>query len=157
MEFVRQYLMSLIAAAMIVGIVTAIVKTKGSGGAIIRLVSGIFLALVMLSPVLKIEIRGFMDFYNDISLDAADAVNTGKNMVQNEMHTIIKENLEAYILDKASALQLDVDVDIFLTEELPPAPDSITIKGSVSPYNKQVFQAFLIDEIGIPREQQIWQ
>jgi hypothetical protein len=73
------------------------------------------------------------------------------------MYTIIKENLEAYILDKASALQLDVDVDIVLTEDLPPAPDSVTIIGNASPYNKQVFQAFLVEEIGIPKEQQIWQ
>lgn len=156
MQFIRQYLMSLIAASIIVGILTSIVKAKGAGGSIIRLVSGIFLALVMLSPVLKIEIQSFMDFYNDISLDASSAVNTGKNIVQNEMDTIIKENLEAYILDKASALQLDVDVDVFLTKDLPPVPDSISIKGSVSPYNKQVFQAFLTEEIGIPKEQQIW-
>lgn len=157
MQFIRQYLMSLIAAAIIVGIATSVVKAKGSGGSIIRLVSGIFLALVMLSPILKIEIHDFMDFYSDISLDASSAVNEGKNVVQNEMYAIIKENLEAYILDKASALQLDVVVDVTLTEDLPPVPDSITIKGNVSPYNKQAFQAFLIEEIGIPKEQQIWQ
>lgn len=157
MEYIREYILSLVTASIIVGIVTAIVKERGTGGTIIRLVSGIFLTLVMLSPVLTIEVQDILGFYNDISLDASASVNAGKIMAREEMHSIIKENLEAYILDKASALQLDVDVDVILTEDLPPSPESVLINGNVSPYNKQVFQAFLNDEIGISKEHQIWQ
>ncbi|MBR3978890.1 MAG: hypothetical protein IKJ94_04625 [Oscillospiraceae bacterium] len=157
MELVRQYLMSLVAASIIVGIVTSVVRMKGGNNSVIRLVCGIFLALVMLRPVLKLEIRDYMRFYKDVSLDSSYAVDAGKNIARDEMHKIIKENLEAYILDKASALQLDVDVNVYLTEDLPPAPDSVTIQGAVSPYNKQVLQSFLAEEIGIPKEQQIWQ
>ena len=157
MAFIRQYLMSLITAAIIVGIITSITKSNKSGTSVIRLISGIFLSLVMLSPILKIEILDFVDFHNDLSMDASKAVHDGENMFQNEMQIIIKENLEAYILDKASALQLDVDVDVFLTDDMPPAPDSIMISGNISPYNKQVFQAFLEDQIGLSKEQQIWQ
>ena len=157
MDYIRRYLISLIAAAIIVGIITSILKGKGSGASIIRLVSGIFLALVMLRPILRIEIQDFFSIYNNISLDTSEAVSNGKILAQEQLHSIIKENLEAYILDKASALQLDVDVDVFLTEELPPTPTSIKITGNASPYNKQVFQTFLSDEIGISKEQQIWQ
>ena len=149
--------MSLVAASIIVGLITAIIKTKGSGAPIIRLVAGIFLSLVMLTPIFKLELQDVWDFYNEVSFDASTVVNEGKNIAQDEMHTIIKENLEAYILDKASALQLDVDVEVHLTEALPPAPNSITIEGDVSPYNKKIFQTFLSDEIGISKEQQIWQ
>ena len=157
MAFIRQYLMSLITAAIIVGIITSITKSNKTGASIIRLISGIFLSLVMLSPILRIEIQDFTDFYNDISLDASDAVHKGKNMYQNEMRSVIKEELEAYILDKASALQLDVDVEVILSDELPPEPTSIRISGNASPYNKQMFQVFLSDEIGVPKENQIWQ
>ena len=157
MTFLRQYLMSLITASIIVGIIASITKSKKSGTSIIRLVSGIFLSLVMLKPILKIEIQDYMDFYNDISLDASAVVDDGKNIYQTEMQTIIKENLEAYILDKASALQLDVDVDIFLSDGIPPIPETIRISGNTSPYNKQVFQTFLADKIGLSKEQQIWQ
>lgn len=149
--------MSLITAAIIVGIITSITKSNKTGASIIRLISGIFLSLVMLSPILRIEIQDFTDFYNDISLDASDAVHKGKNMYQNEMRSVIKEELEAYILDKASALQLDVDVDVILSDELPPEPTSIRISGNTSPYNKQMFQVFLSDEIGVSKENQIWQ
>ena len=157
MAFIRQYLMSLISAAIIVGIITSITKSNKTGASIIRLISGIFLSLVMLSPILRIEIQDFTDFYNDISLDASDAVRNGKNIYQNEMRSVIKEELETYILDKASALQLDVDVDVILSDELPPEPTSIRISGNTSPYNKQMFQVFLSDEIGVSKENQIWQ
>ena len=157
MELIRRYLMSLIAASIIVGIVTSVLKTKSSEASIIRLISGVFLTLVMLNPILKVEIQDFLNCCDDITLDASIAVDKGKNIAQTEMRSIIKENLEAYILDKASALQLDVDVDIMLSEDMPPAPNTITIQGNVSPYSKQVLQSFLTNEIGLSKEQQIWQ
>ena len=156
MDFVRQYLLSVIVASVIVGIITGFINKKNSHYAVIRLVCGLFLAFTMLSPLFKLKIENIADFYSGITANADTVVSEGKEIANEAAGEIIKEKLEAYILDKASTLQLDVDVELTLDENLPPAPQTVAIVGNVSPYGKSVLSDFLEKEIGVPKENQQW-
>ena len=157
MDSLRKYLLSLIAAAVIVSIVMAVVNKKQVNGAIIKLLCGLFLTFTLLSPLVKVQILELQDFYTGIFANGDVIVAYGKKMAQQSTGEIIKADLEAYILDKASKLQLDVEVCLVLSDALYPVPETVTITGEISPYSKKVMQEFLSDEIGIPEEKQIWQ
>ncbi len=157
MNLIHQYLITLIVAFLIVGILTTLIHKKSASGAMIKLISGIFLAFTMLTPLLKIKIGDLNIYYEGITADAEVAISEGKNMAQEATNKIIKEKLEAYILDKALDYHLEIEVELTLTGSLPSSPDSVKISGNVSPYTKQMMQKFLEEEIGIPTEKQIWQ
>lgn len=156
MEFVRQYLISIIVASVIVGIVSRFINKKNGNFAVIRLICGIFLSFTILNPLFKLKIEKIGDFYIDITENASSFVSEGKEVAVDAAGEIIKEKLQAYILDKASTLQLDVGVELTLDENLPPSPQTVTIVGDISPYAKNVLSAFLEKEIGIAKENQQW-
>ena len=59
-------------------------------------------------------------------------------------------------MEKAKALDCDLQVEIFLSADTTPVPEQVPISGSVSPYAKQVISTMLSDDLGIDREAQIW-
>lgn len=157
MDTIREYLLSLITAAVIVSVVMALVNKKQANGAMIKLLCGLFLTFTLLSPLVKVQFLELQDFYTGIFANGNVIVAEGKKMAQQSTGEIIKEDLEAYILDKASKLQLDVEVCLVLSDALYPVPETVTITGEISPYSKKVMREFLLEEIGIPEEKQIWQ
>ena len=52
----REYVISLAAAAIIVGIVTGLTGKKDTAGTLLRLVAGLFLAFTVVRPVVELEI-----------------------------------------------------------------------------------------------------
>lgn len=156
MDGIRQYLLSIICACMIVAIIKVILGEKISASGILKLIAGIFIIFTVVAPVIKVEFEDFQNFYEDVSSDARDVVHQGEIIAQQTTQTIIKEKLEAYILDKATALNLDVDVCLTLKDAAVATPEEITIYGSVSPYGKKMLQAFLVEEMGIPEGKQSW-
>lgn len=156
MDSIRQYLLSVICVCVIVGIITRFLGDKKPLTGIIKLISGVLIIFTVIAPVIRVELKDFQDFYSGITDDARKVVQQGEIMTQQSTEAIIKDQLEAYILDKASSLNLDVDINLTFENATVPKPERITISGDASPYNKKVFQAFLEKEIGIPEEMQSW-
>ena len=156
MEQIRQYLLSVIAAAILCGIVNTIIGKKGAYFAIVRLICGLFMALTVISPLVKIQLNDLTDYVNGLSWQANTAVANGEAMALDEMGAIIKAQTEAYILDKAVSMELDIDVEVTLSSEMPPIPCTVTVKGAVSPYAKEVLRKYIANDLGIPEEDQLW-
>ena len=72
------------------------------------------------------------------------------------MRTIIKGETEAYILDKAASLGVELEVDVLLEDMYPMAPKTVRLSGSVSPYVRNRLQNIIAEELGISKENQIW-
>lgn len=156
MEGIRQYILTVICASVLIAIITAFLGEKKHLSGIMKLITGVFIIFTVVAPVISIEIRDFQDFYKDISEDAQAVVRQGELMTQQSSQEIIKQQLEAYILDKASSMNLDIDIDLTLEDAAIAKPKQITINGNVSPYSKKMLQTFFVDEIGIPEEMQLW-
>jgi hypothetical protein len=129
---------------------------KSTVGTLIRVMGGLLLSFVILSPVTNWNFDAVASFAESFESAGNLAAETGSNLAAEEAGLIIREELSAYILDKAADLQTDLQVEILLSNDSIPTPESVTLIGTVTPYAKIKLQKILEQELGIPKERQIW-
>ena len=153
MEALRQYVISVVAAAMLCGIVVRLFP-NGSGKQVGKLICGLFLAYTVLSPISRVDFSNLPDFSLGCMDDAKDAAAMGENLARDSMADIIKEETEAYILDKAEAYQAQITADVTLTQD--GLPESVTYTGAPSDEIRQLLENMVTEDLGIPKENQRW-
>lgn len=156
MDGLRSYLLGIFAAAVLCGIVTRFLGEKGTQGAIVKMIAGVFLTFTVIRPVVNIRLEDFCDFTDDFSYDASLAAGAGEALTKEALSAGIKSRCETYILDKAAALNARLTVEITLTDQNIPIPCKVRLKGNISPYAKSQLQTIIADELGIDKEHQIW-
>lgn len=155
MENIRSYILSVITAAIIVSAVKSILGDKGSMGALVRLIGGLFLTFTLLSPVVRLDFSGIADSLEEYLIQGQALAVSGEVMGQAEYRKLVKQQTEAYIQDKANKLGLSLQVEVTLGED-DPVPEEVTLRGAVSPGMKGKLQQVLLEELGIPKERQLW-
>lgn len=155
MEGFSAYLLSVICAAAVYGIVFHFFDWKGTLGASLKLVAGLFLAFAVLTPICRWS-GGSMDLGGILNSDGSYAVEQGKAMTQQALSEIIKSRCEAYILDKAAEMDLSLTVAVSLSADELPVPQSVRISGNISPYKKSKLKSILVNDLGLEEEVQIW-
>ena len=153
MEAIRDYLLSVTAAALICGIVNSLSENNGSVSGMLKLLCGLFLAAVVLKPAVDIKLKDIYAITDRLEIDSRQVIASGEEIADEEMKRIIKEKSEAYILDKAKALGMEIDAEIIL-EDLVPA--RVIVTGNLSPFAKSSLSASITQELAIPPEEQIW-
>ena len=73
-----------------------------------------------------------------------------------ETREIITDKTCAYILDKAETLRAQLTVQVILSDEELPVPERIYLTGQASPYARSMLQRLIEEELGVPKERQIW-
>lgn len=155
MEAVRQYVVSVVSAALICGIVTGLMK-KGTAQEVVKLICGLFLTFTVIRPITQLDLSEFSDFGLSYSQDAARASAMGENLARESLTDIIKAETEAYILDKAAALGISVDVHVIVSDADPPVPVAIRLSGTASPYIRQQLESLIQKDLGIAKENLLW-
>ena len=120
------------------------------------MVSGLFLCIIAVSPMADQDLSYLTDFVETFEESAQTAAAVGTSMADDALRQIIKTETEAYILDKAAQFDLQLDVQVALTDDVMPVPESVQLTGSVSPYVKSRLQILISNDLGIPKEQQLW-
>lgn len=149
------YLITVTAAALICAIAVKAVK-NGTIHSLIRLLCGVFMALTVVSPWLKIRIDSLSDITSVIWNDASAAAGTGEKLAREAMVSYIKEKTQAYILDKAKVLGVSLDVEVTVSGDDIPIPEGVIVTGAVSPYNRSILTDYIRENLGIDTEAQIW-
>lgn len=155
MDSIRQYILSIITAALICSVVKALSGKKTGNGMVVNLICGAFLTVTLLSPWLDWNIQDIKVYTNEIKLDASSILDQAQEQREEEIRTIIKEETEAYILDKASFMEADIEVEIILQENAP-IPVSVIITGYISPYNRTELSRYIKDTLAITEDAQTW-
>lgn len=153
MVVVKEYLMTVTAASIICGIVTGVTKKNGTISAMLKMLSGIFLVISMLSPIIRFPMGNISLHIDSISAEAENTVNVGKQIAEEEMRAIITSNTQAYILEKAKRLGADIEVEVYLENFV---PVSVRIIGQTAPYTKLQLSEYISDNLGISTEDQQW-
>lgn len=149
-----KYVLSLVTAALIGGILTGILP-ENSGGKLIRLLCGVFLLTAVLQPAAALELPDLNAWLSDFDRDAQAAVREGEDYLAEEKRRVIRQRLETYILDKAKDLGLTLSVEVSLTED--DLPRSARLTGDYTQEQKDSLTYILKTELGIPEARQQWQ
>ena len=156
MDGIREYLIGVVAAALVCGIVTALINGKTAIGLSVKLIAGLLMVLAVIRPIMSISLDGLLAWTDDIRGDGMDYVSTGELVANDAYRLSIKQQVEAYILDEAKALDCTLSVEVILSDEDIPVPKTVKLSGEVSPYARQVITTLLTERLGIEREDQIW-
>lgn len=156
MDSLRQYVLSIIGAAMVCGVVLGIAP-KGTMQVYIKLLCGLFLTVSLLYPLTELDWNALTEEFSFFHReDAEEAAALGEDFSRNALSTIIKAEAEEYILDKAAALDVSVEADVRLTEEDIPVPMAVTICGEVDSASRERLEWIIQEELGISKENQLW-
>ena len=156
MDSIREYLIGVIAAAVLCGIVTGLLDTKGTVGVAVKLVSGVLMLLSVIHPWVSISLDDIFQWTDDIGVDSTDLVSSAEAMAENEYRDGIIKQTQSYILDEARSLGCDLAIEVILSQDEIPLPEQVRLSGEASPYARQALTAIITEKLGIRREDQIW-
>lgn len=156
MDKIRQYLLSVLVAAILCAMITRILSNNSSTNRLVKLISTLFFATTMLSPILNLQFGDVSSWLDGYESAAGDLVAEGTRVATDEKIEIIKENTEAYVLEKAAGYGVDLDVAVKISDPVTLLPDQITLRGNISPRIRQLLQNCIAEDLGIPKENQVW-
>ena len=156
MHNLGQYILSVITAATITSIISNFTDSKSYTAPYIKLVCSLFMTITIFTPLLNFKLNDIPDLYIAMQDDAQSIAMEGEAAAHSQKLVIIKEQLEAYILEKAEAMGLDITVDITFADGNDLLPQSITICGSVAPYAKSILATTIANDLGIAEDKQQW-
>ena len=149
-------MLRIVSVAILCAVARALLDKKTAIGRIAGLVSGILMAITVIAPIGNITFNGISDFWDDISDDANKYILEGTSMAEKQETDIIKSQSEAYILDKANRMGLQIAVEVELDGHNGNIPCGVIISGNVSPYGQTQLGSYIEDTLGIAKEKQIW-
>lgn len=155
MQQLAEYIISVAAAAFLCGILNSLML-KGTAKEVLKLVCGLFLAFCVISPVADLRLPELADLGEGIQEEAREAVEAGEQMARESVSESISGQLEAYILDIAQSMGLDLTVDVFLEEGDGCLPESVTIQGDASDREKKEMTTQITDALGLTEEDILW-
>ena len=156
MDEIKQYLLSVTAMALLCGIATTLVSNKNSVGTLLKFLCGLIMTITLIMPITNIDLRNSFRIFDDLTVDANGYVSDGTTFAFSQKSEIINQHAEAYILDKATSMNVTLDVEVLLCDTDPPVPKSVSLSGNISPYCKMQLSQIICEDLGIPEEQQIW-
>jgi len=153
---VRQYLLSVVAASLLLSLVMAILP-KGKLQKIAGLIGSLFLILTVLAPVMRIDSEDLAKAVSRLQIQTEE-LRTGIAVTNREIQArLIKESCESYIWDKATEMGVALDVEIRLSDlDGYPHPVGVVLKGTLSAADRLALSRFIADNLGIEEDRQEW-
>lgn len=156
MEEIRQYILSVLSAAVITSLIVRFIGKQEAVAGIVRMISSVFLVITVISPVIKLQIKDVSQYVSALEEDGKDIIYEAKSQAESETQSIISDKVETYIEDKAASYGAVITATVGITEPDSLKPDTIAIEGEVSPYIKKILQEAITDDLGIREDRQIW-
>lgn len=156
MEALRSYILSVTAAAVLCAIVSTLVGNKGMIAAVMKLLTGVIMACVVVQPLGSAVTAELKDYMQNLDIQTSAAVTAGSAAAEEVLSERIIQQTQAYILDKAAELDAELTVDVILKPGDIPVPSGVIISGNVSPYAKKELQDMIAGDLGISKEAQTW-
>lgn len=153
MDGLREYVIRVVAAALISGVVIRLTEGIGSGE-IIRMLCGLFMTMILLQPIIGRQELQWEFMLPQIRRQAEENVLEGVAAAEKIRQEFIMRQAETYISNRAAEMDTEIQAEIMLGEDN--LPESVVLTGAVSPLNKSRLTQIIASELGIPRERQEW-
>lgn len=152
----KTYILCIIATAIVCAAVKSLVNKKTASGQIIQLLTGILMTATIMAPLTNISFRNVTDYLKGMRIDANTYVEQGRDASRDGISAIIKSRTEAYILDKAERMGLEITVEVELNDSNNSIPCAVTVSGVISPYARAILSTYIEDTLGISKENHKW-
>lgn len=155
MDQIRQYLLSIVITAIICSLFLHLLQnfqTKNIG----KFICGVVLSLAILYPLAGKNIWKHRDLFDFPIPDAEEAIAEGQDLSRYALADIIKLSSEAYILDKAMELNVNIEVNVAVDASDEPIPSEVTLTGAISPQARNRLTEIIENDLGITKEDQYW-
>lgn len=149
----KEYILRILCGALFCGVVLSFFP-QGRFRNLLQTSAGIFLSILVLLPAADIRFPQSDGIPRDYLRRSQAAVEEGENYARQQRCTIIKESLEAYILDKAGKLGWEISAAVETDEE--GYPVSVVLWADVPDDIRKELEAMLWEELGIAKEDQQW-
>lgn len=156
MEALREYVIHVSATALICALLIRFVHSTGTVKMMIRLLCSLLLTYSIIQPIIQLELPDFGSFAAEYRTEADRAVQLGKDITSSAWSERISSGMEAYILEKSKELNLDLIVEVELSDDEIPVPVAVSLTGKVAPYAKSILSETISKNLDIPKEKQIW-
>ena len=156
MSSMGEYIFTIILAAIFVSVFRSLLPGKSASAMAIRMISGIFLIVIAIKPLVNIRFGDTLVYFSDIQADASHIIASAQENTDLEIAGVIKEKAESYISHIALEYGAEIKVDLSIQNESPYLPEGVTIIGAVAPLVRQKISKVLETDFSIPEEAQIW-
>ena len=156
-ELIRQWLMGITGAAMLVALADSLTP-QGSVRKMGRLIGGLVLLIAVLNPLLRLDegalTRALTEYELDVEAYSAQLEEQNRDM----MKGIIEAQTAAYIQDKAAELGMDCQVAVETQDDGDwPLPVAVTVWGPLSPEQQAQLTREIERDFAISARQQYYE
>ena len=148
--------MSITVAAILCGLILSVVP-KGQLRGIIKLICGVFLALLIIKPITNLDLDKLLSrFPGEWETEGESAAAFGEEIARDSMSDYIKRETEAYILDKATGFGFDLEVEVSVAKEELPLPEKAVIYGDLPETVRRELERIIVENLGVAKENLEW-
>ena len=121
-----------------------------------KLITGLVISATVLHPIVDLEHLDISQFISAVPTIDRTAISEAKLQTSSALEKHITDTVQAYILQQAQSLGVEINAEVTVSQDELPVPMSVTITGEISPYKKQQLISIIENDLAIARENQIW-
>ena len=158
MAGIREWLLSVLAVSLLCAVAGSLMP-KGPVKGVGKLVCGLVLAAAVVSPAASLDLSGGRQWLDSWDAGLELREEELKKQVDGEMKTIIQQEYEAYILDKAAQLGAvcTARVECCGEETGVYLPQRVWVGGTLSQGQREELAQALEEELGLPAQALCWE
>lgn len=154
MDSVRTYLLSIVAACMISAVSGVFIHSRMTAK-VLRLISGVLILLVVVSPLLGLRPESFKDLF-DSSGQTEFLPEEARAQAQTLLADQIRKSTEKYIETKAAEFGLAIQAHVEVSDGNLPKPVSVEFIGTGTAEQMKKLTDYVASGMEIPAENQRW-
>ena len=155
MGAVREYLLRLVAVCMLAALAAVLVHSSPASR-IVRLIGGVLVLLVAVSPLLSIDTQQLSRNLERICAEHSFDTSAVEENTHAALALHIKRTPETYIESKAASLGAAIQAKVEVSDDEQPVPERVTIIGTLTAEQTLVLRQYLTESLGIAPEKQEW-
>lgn len=151
---IANYILSVVCAAVLCGIIKMLLDGRTAISGVVNLVLGIVMTVIILKPILFTQPIELDIYWNSLQRDRESILAEGSVYAKNYQSEFIKDKVESYIVEKINSLGADVVVEVLLNDKN--LPSAVKFSGNILPYMKVQVEDYLQTSFGIQKECVTW-
>lgn len=158
MKSIQTYLLAVVCCGFLTAMLQNMI-TKPSVKRIVRLASGCFLCLVVLSPLAQVDFSQLKDYFSGLELSAQTQAEQAAEKNAQIFASLVEEQTAQAVAEKAEALGTTASAEVRARAETEggyPVPYSITVHTVCTGQTRRDLENYITQELNIPASRQRW-